>query len=99
MDWFLADDAEHVTVAPAEADALADQYLWIPAADRLNVSVAFVVDVVDDDADFVDVAGEHDRRFTVTVDFGQTVARDVATHLRKFFGLFTPDLGGRCFET
>ena len=49
VDRLLADDAEDVAAAAEEADALADEHLRIPAADRRRIDEAVVVDVLDDE--------------------------------------------------
>src|SRR3954465_6093155 len=99
MDGLLADDPESVAFLADEPDALANQYLRVPSADRLDVRVALIVDVVDDDADLVDVAGEHDRRSTRSADFGEAVTGDVAADGGKLSGVLAPDLGGGALET
>ena len=90
--------AKRIALPADESKTLADEYLWIPAADRLDVAVALIIDVVDDDADLIDVAGEHDRRTTVALHFREAVAGDVAAHLRELLRLVAPDFGGRGLE-
>jgi hypothetical protein len=95
MDRLLADDAVDVALVRDEADALGDENLRIPAADRRDVDEALVVDVLDDEADLVDVAVEHDRRRPCRIDDGDTVAGDIATHFgRERTGLIAPDSRG-----
>ena len=51
-------------IGPAAAPnghALADKDFGIPAADRLNVKEALVVDVLHDQADLIAVSGQHHR--------------------------------------
>ena len=98
MHRFFADDAEHLAVATDETQTLSDQHLWIPATDRLDVGVALIVDVVDDDADLVDVTGQHDRWLAFAADLGEAVAGDIAAHFREFFRLFPPDFCWRGFK-
>src|SRR5450756_906761 len=98
MDRLLAHDAEHLAMAADEAKTLSDEDLWIPATNRLDVGEALVVDVADDDADLIDVAGQHDRRLAAAIYFGEAVAGDVATHLREFLCVVAPHLCGRGLE-
>src|SRR6266704_157545 len=98
MHGFFSDDAEDIAVAGAESETLSNQHLRIPAADRLDVRVALVVDVADDHADLVDVTGQHDRRLAFAVYLGEAVAGDVAADFSEFFRLFTPHLRWRGFE-
>jgi len=98
MDRLFSHDAEHLTFAADEAETLPDQHLRIPAANRLDVGVALVVDVIDDDADLIDVAGQHDYRLAAAIHLCQAVAGDVATHLREFLCVVAPQLRGRGLE-
>src|SRR5687767_15625752 len=93
MYRLLADHAEHLAVPADEAQPLPDQHLGIPAADRLDVGVALVVDVRDDHADLVDVAGQHDRRFALSVHFSDAIAGDIAANFCELARLVAPDLG------
>ena len=95
---FLSDDPEHIAFAAGEAEALSDENLRIPAADRLDVGVALIIDVVDDDADLVDMARQHHRRVAVAIHLGETVAGDIAAHFCKLFCVLAPDFGGRGLE-
>ena len=60
MDWLAGDDAEDRPLGGPDGHPLADQHFGVPAADRLNIEEALVVDVLDDQADLVAVAGQHD---------------------------------------
>src|SRR5918993_891923 len=61
VDRLLADDAGHRAVARGDLDPLADEDHGIPAADAGEPEEAVVVDVVDDQADLVDVADDRHR--------------------------------------
>ena len=56
---------------------LADQHLRVPAADRLHVEEAVVVDVLHDQADLVAVAGQHHPQRGVRVPHRDHVAVQV----------------------
>ncbi len=62
VDRLLADDAVHDAVARGDLDALADEDDRVPAADAAEPEEAVVVDVVDDQADLVDVADHGEQR-------------------------------------
>ena len=85
-------------MAPEEADALRDEYLRVPAANRADVHIALVIDVGDDHPDLVDVAGEHDRRAARRVHDCHRVAGHIGVHLsREAARLLPPDGGGGAF--
>src|SRR5581483_9061956 len=70
MDRPAADDAHDVTGASEKEHALAHQHLIVPSPDARDVEIAIVVDVRDDQADLIDVPGEHDGRRTLCVHGG-----------------------------
>ena len=61
VDRLLADHAGDDAVARGDLDALADEDHRVPAADAGEPQEAVVVDVVDDQADLVDVADDRRR--------------------------------------
>jgi hypothetical protein len=95
VNRLLADHTDDVAVTAHEPDALSDEHLRVPAADRRRVDETLVVDVLHDQPDLVDVAIEHDRRRSARVDLCHGVAGDVAGDLiserRRFFA---PNAGG-----
>ena len=54
------DDAGDRPLARPDGQVLAEQNLHVPAADRLDVEEAVLVDVLDHQRDLVAVAGQHD---------------------------------------
>ena len=65
---------------------LADEHLRIPAADGLGVDEPFGVDVLDQHADLVAVAGQHQPRLAAGILHGDDVAVQVGADLvGKFF--------------
>src|SRR4051812_3590906 len=99
VDRLFADDAEDVALPADEAESLPDENLRIPAPDRLNVAVSLIIDVADDDSDFIDVSGEHDGRRTAAIHFRETVARDITAYFRELLCLIAPHFCGRRLET
>src|SRR5689334_17410971 len=95
MDGLLADDAEDVAAAPEKADALPDEDLRIPPTNRRRIHEAVVVDVLDDEADLVDVTVEHDGRRAARVDLRHAVAGDVRRYaLSEARCFLAPDASG-----
>jgi hypothetical protein len=100
VDRLFADHAEDVAGSAHESNALSDQHLWVPTADWRWIDVAFVVDVLHDQPDLVDVAVEHDRRRSAGIDFCHAVAGDVCGDVDgERRRLFAPDASGSAFET
>ncbi len=62
VDRLLADHAGDRALARGDLDPLADEDHRVPAADAAEPQEAVVVDVVDDQADLVDVADHRDER-------------------------------------
>ena len=62
MNRLLAHDTDDVTATTEKTDALTDEHLRIPAANRRDVNESVVVDVLNDETDLIEVAVEHDRR-------------------------------------
>src|SRR5262249_10830289 len=57
-----------------DREVLAKKDLHVPAADRLHVEKAVVVDVLDHETDLVAVPREHDARLAGWIDRGDHVA-------------------------
>ena len=57
---------------------LTHQHLRVPAADRLHVEKPVVVDVLNDQADLVAMAGQHHSKRGVRVSHGDQVAVQIA---------------------
>ena len=64
-----AEYAGEVALAGAYCDALGEHDLLPPAAERLELEKAFVVDQSDHEADFVHVAGDQHTRCIVVYFF------------------------------
>ena len=88
MDGFAADHGGYRSTIGPDRHRLANQLLWIPAADRLRVQETIVVNVGDQHSDLVAVTRVHqtwtfwvtNRRDQVAVDVGGDVVgkrRDV----------------------
>jgi len=60
MNWFASDNPRDWTTPRPDLDTLSNQHLWIPATNRVNPEESFIVDMFDEQADLVAVAGEHD---------------------------------------
>src|SRR6185503_15286092 len=89
-----------VAAAAEEADALSDENLRIPSADRRHVDETLVVDVLHDEPDLVEMAVEHDGRRPLGVHLRHAVAGDVATNiLRESRCFFPPHATGGGFIT
>lgn len=74
----VAEDAgEDIAVLGGDADALGEELAGVEAAEGLNAEEAFVVDVFDDEADFVHVGGDHDAGFAGAGEGGVEVAHGV----------------------
>jgi len=54
VDRLLADDTDDVARTPKKANALADENLWIPPANRRDVDEPVVVDVLNNQPDFIE---------------------------------------------
>jgi hypothetical protein len=80
----LAHDAGNGPGGRHHRHALADEHRCIPAADLGDEEHARGVDVLDDQADLVDVADERDARAAARIDGGEGVAENVAAHLCEF---------------
>ena len=77
VDGLAADDAGDGAVFGVDDDAGAGDDGEVDAADGDEVEEAFVGDVVDEEADLVDVGGEHDARGAGGVEGEEGIAVDV----------------------
>ncbi len=98
VDRLLPHHADHVSLPSGEADALPHEHLRVPPADRSDRYQTAIVDVGGDHADFVDVAGEHDRHRAGGIHFGEGVSDHVGGDAGEGRGLFAPDTRGGAFE-
>jgi hypothetical protein len=99
VDRLLADHAVDVAALAEEAQPLPHEHLRVPPADRADVDEPLGVDVRDDDADLVDVTGEHHRGpARGALDRGQRIARDVAADAREAGRLLAPHACRRRLE-
>ena len=100
VDGFSADDAEDIAFFGDDFDALADEQRRVHAADLGGVDEAFVVDMRNHEADFIDMSGEHEFEFGFGVQHGHRVAVNVAGELVDgAFDAVAPELGGGLFES
>ena len=95
VDGFLADHANYITRFAEQANALADQYLWVPAPNAGDVQKAVSIDVGDHEADFVDVAGQqHTPNGIGTFQHRIRAAAHIGAHLiGKALGFGAPHTG------
>src|SRR5438876_10499923 len=99
MNGLLADDADYVPFRRDEAQPLAYQYLGIPTANRRYVYVPVVIDVLDNDADLVDVPVKKDRRVTFRIDLRHGIAGDVDDYIvGECFCFGAPGTSGQRLE-
>src|SRR6185437_13607621 len=94
MDRLFPHDAEHIALGAGKSNALADEHLHVPTADRRDVDVPIVVHVLHDDADLIDVACEHDGRAAAAFDGRHAVAVDVAPYGGEARRFLAPEAGG-----
>jgi len=94
------DHARHEGVARQDLDALAEQYLRVPAAEPAEGEVAALVRVRDGDADLVEMAEDgKERPAAGPGDAGHRVADGVAGDLGELAGGFAPHCGGGSLVT
>ena len=93
----LSDHTRHLTPGRHHGHALAHQHRRIPRADLTHEQHARRVDVLDDQADLVDMADERDARAPAGVDRRERVAQRVAANLGELRGCAPPDLCRRPF--
>ncbi len=99
VNRLLSHHAENIAVTAEEPDPLRNENLRVPSANRRDVRVSLVVNVSDDHANLVDVAGQHDCRSATGVHFGDAVSGDVGSHRGELRGLFPPHLCRCRFES
>jgi hypothetical protein len=80
MRCFPRDDAHNGAFSRPDGQVLPQQDLNIPAADRLDIEEAILVDVLHHQADLIAVAGEHDARLAARVQDRKDVAVAVRAH-------------------
>jgi len=89
------DHARDTPVAREDLDALAEQHLWVPAAEPAEREVAELVGVRDRETDLVQVAEEREQRpFAGARDARHGVPDGVAGDLRERTRRLAPDRGG-----
>ena len=91
MNRLAGDDGRYRALGRVDRHSLADELLRIPAADRVRVDVAVLVDVRDDEADLVGVAGVHHAERRVRVANGDDVAVQIGADLVGKIGGVLPD--------
>ena len=92
--------AKNVPVVSGDADALSDQYLGIPTADRIEPEVSLGIDVGDQQSDFVDVPFNHDNRRTLCLQPGVRIAEHIVGYFAgERFGMLSPNACGGRFVT
>lgn len=98
----LANHTGYRTAPRQKRYPLPDEYLGVPAADRIEPEVPLVVNVHDHQADFVNVSSEHERSGALRPSRNRRkrIPVDVrADSLRKGLGLRPPAPGGAGLET
>src|SRR4051812_8094732 len=91
MNCLASDNGRYRSFGRVDGHSLADELLWIPAAYRVGVNEAILVDVRDDEADLVGVAGVHHAVRRVWVANGDHVAVQVGADLVSKIGGILPD--------
>ena len=76
VDRRTPDDPGHALLA-MDPDPLTDRDGTVVAADGLEVQQAFVIEVMDDEADLVHVPGQHDPRAGLGIEDRRDIAVDV----------------------
>lgn len=72
---------ERITGAGPHVDALGDQDAGIEAADRLETKKALLVDVTNEEADFVHVGSEHDAAIAAAAAPADEIAHGIDVEL------------------
>src|SRR5690606_16378867 len=100
VDGLLSDDSSHLTVAPEDAQALANQDLRVPPPDAIDIEEPIAVDMSDDEPDLVDVPGEHDPGSSLRSQHGDGIPVDVRLDtVGDAFRLGAPDACCGKFES
>jgi hypothetical protein len=81
VDRLAGDDGGHGPVVGVHGHALADELLRVPAADRVGVKEAVLVDEGDQQADLVGVPREHHAQLGPRIHRDNHVAVQVGPHL------------------
>ena len=81
MDRFSGDQAEDRPGLGPDGHPLTDEHLGVPPSDRLNVQKAVFVDVLNDQADLVAMAGQHHAQRGVRIFCHNQVAVQVGADL------------------
>lgn len=97
VDGFATDDAGYF-FASVNEDSVANWNHGVVSADASEIDKTLVVDVVDLEADFVHVSGEHDFLVGLGIKDSVDVAVLIgADFVGKGFGVIAIDLGGSFF--
>ena len=80
MDRLAGDDSQHRAAAAPDRQPLADENLWIPAANGRDVDKAVVVDVLHDQANLVAMPGQHDPQRGPGVAGNDDIPMDIGPH-------------------
>ena len=97
--WVGAADRVLDRLGARAPHALRDEHLWVPTADRLEVDVAVVVDVGDNDANLINMTGQQNRGTAVPFYRGEAVSQHVGLDGGKGGGFGTPDARRCALET
>jgi len=98
MDGFAADDAEDGAVGGADLHPLADKQGRVHSADLRGIKVSFVVDMGNQQADFIHMAGNHKLKLGIGIQDGEAVSVHIGYHLVGIgFDIVPPDFGGGLF--
>lgn len=97
MDWFSPDDSGN-PFSTVDENPVAKGNHTVVSADAPKIEKTFVVDVMDLEADFVHVAGEHDFLLGLGVEDGVNVAVRIGSDfVGEGFGVVAIDLGSALF--
>src|SRR3954471_14716996 len=91
MNCLASNDRRYRPVRRVNGHSLADELLRIPAANRVGVDEAVLVDVRNDEANLVSVAGAHDSQRRFCIANGDHVAVQVGADLVGKIGSVLPD--------
>jgi hypothetical protein len=95
MDRLAADHAQYRPLLAVDRQPRAGHHRQIDAADGHDVEITLIGDVIDEKADLVDVAGEHDARRAFGIEHEEGVAVDIGARVVDVRGEpFADDAGG-----
>ena len=98
MNGFACNHCRHRTARRPDRHALADQLLWVPAANGLGVEKTLVINIGNDQADLVAVAGEQHALGSAGVLGNNHIAVNIGRHLvGKAFHIIAHDSLHRLF--